>query len=263
LRLEKIFKYVGLIAVAGIALSLVVELALGLRGQYVFNPNFLILGLNLSILCVVSFVVAYLSAKGYLLTGSLTLLIIMNAFVVIGVFAIANGLFATFSLSNEAITTTTLGLTLFSVLQFLSSVQASFRSASIGSEHRKGRLAATTIVALSLSGIILVLTALNTFPAFFINGKGVTLVDQIFYPLVALFFLVASMLYLKEYRKSKSSVLYWYILALLLDTIGAFGIMLQVNFGDIVAWTGRLGIYFGTIYFLIALLSTREKSAEV
>jgi hypothetical protein len=57
-------------------------------------------------------------------------------------------------------------------------------------------------------------------------------------------------------------VLYWYTLALVLDAIGAFGVTLQVRFSDIVVWTGRVGLYVATIYFLIAMLSSRKDNSE-
>jgi hypothetical protein len=63
--------------------------------------------------------------------------------------------------------------------------------------------------------------------------------------------------------KSKSNVLYWFTLALVLEAIGTFGVTLQVRFSDIVVWTGRLGIYFATVYFLIALLGSRKDKEGV
>jgi len=235
---------------------------LGLRGQYVFSSAFLILGINLVIVCGVSFVVAYLSAKGYLLTGSLTLLFIMTAFVLIAIVSIASGLFATFS-PNGSVTVVAIGLLLFSALQVLSSVQTSFRSVPFGSEHRKTRWALACIASICLVGLLSFLIWLNFFPAFFINGIGVTLMDQAVYAIVVFLFCLSSGLFLWQYSKIKSNVLYWYTLALALDAMGSFGLTLQVRFSDIVVWTGRLGLYIGTIYFLIALLSSRKHSGEV
>ncbi len=262
MRLKSINKYVGLIPVAGIALSLIAELALGLRGQYVFNPALLLLGLNLTIICGVSFIVAYLSAKGYLFTGSLTLLFILMAFFLISSISITSGLFATFS-PNDSVTVVAIGLLLFSALQLSSSFQASFRSAPLGSEHRKIRLASASLVVVLLVGLISLLIWLKVFPSFFINGIGVTLVDQTVYATVVLLFSLSSILFLRQYLKSKSNVLYWYTLALMLDAIGSFGLTLQVRFSDIVVWTGRLGLYIASIYFLVALLSTKKDNSDV
>jgi hypothetical protein len=55
-----------LIPIAGIALALIIELALGLRGQYVFNSAIIRIGINVVLVSVILFVVAYLSAKALL-----------------------------------------------------------------------------------------------------------------------------------------------------------------------------------------------------
>ena len=250
----------GLIPVVGIALALVLELALGLRGHYVFSSTYLLLGLNLTIVCGISFVIAYLSAKGYLSTGSLTLLLITMAFILIAIVSIASGLFATYS-PNGSVTVIAIGLLVFSAMQLSGSIQGSFRSIPIGSEHRNIRLTLACVGASLLSGLISLLIALKVFPAFFVNGVGVTLTDQIVYSAVVLLFSLSSALFLRQYLKSKSNVLYWYTLALIADALGSFGVTLQVRFSDIVVWTGRLGLYGAIIYFLIALLSSREDNS--
>ena len=259
---KSINKYVGLIPIAGIALSLVLELALGLRGQYVFNPLFLRIALNVILVAVICFFVSYLSAKGYLFTGSLTLLIITMAFVYISIVSIIIGWLSNFS-ANWGVTLNGLDLLLFSALQLFASFQASFRSVPFGSEHRKVRLALACAAAVFLSGLLSLLTVLKVFPTFFINGVGVTLTDQVVFSTSVLLFSLSSALFLRQYLKSKSNVLYWYTLALVLDAIGAFGITLQLRFSDIVVWTGRLGLYLATVYFLIALLSSRKDNNEV
>jgi hypothetical protein len=251
-----------LIPVVGLAVTLAIELALGLRGQYVFNSALLILALSIAVLCVGGFVVTYLSAKGYLLTGSLTLLFITLAFIVAVGGAIVSAVFANFS-ANESVTAAAIALLLFSALQLLSSVQASFRSVPIGSEHRKFRLILASSGVFVLFLIMALLIGYGALPSFFMNGIGVTLVDQVVYAIVVLFFGVGSVLFLRQYLKSNSNVLYWYTLALVLDAIGAFGLTLQVRFSDIVVWTGRLGIYLAIVYFLIALRSSRKNSGDV
>ena len=243
-------------------MALVIELALGLRGQYVFNPPYLILGLNIAIVGGVSFIVAYLSGKGYLATGSLTLLLITLSFIAIGTMDSVSGWYANF-VPNWAVTTAAIGLLLFSVLQIFGSFQGSFRSVPIGSEHRKTRLTIACLVVFFLSVILSLLIGVNVFPAFFVNGVGVTLTDRIVYAVVIFLFSLNCVLYLRLYFKTKSNVLYWYALALGLDAIGLYGLTLQVRFSDVVVWTGRLGTYIATIYFLIALLSTRKENSEV
>ena len=255
---KSINKYVGLIPVIGVSLSFVIELALGLRGQYVFNSVIVRIGINVILLATICFVIAYLSAKGYLITGSISLLIITMAFVYICLVTVIIGWIATLS-PNWGVTLNGIDLLLFSGFLLLSSFQSSFRSVPIGSEHRKTRLTLACTAAISLGIVVSSLTILNFFPTFFINGTGVTFIDQIVFSISVLLFAVNSVLFLRQYLKSKSDVLYWFTLALVLEAIGTFGVTLQVRFSDIVVWTGRLGIYIATVYFLIALLSSRKE----
>jgi len=99
--LKKINKYVGLFPVSGIAIALAIELALGLRGQFVFNSTALILAFAIIVLCGVGSIVAYLSAKSYLLAGSLTLLFITASFIAEIGGAITSSWFAIFSPNGQ------------------------------------------------------------------------------------------------------------------------------------------------------------------
>ena len=261
-ELKNIDKYAGLIPIIGIALALIVELTLGLRGQYVFNSDFVRIGINIVLLSVICFAVAFLSAKSYLFTGSLTLLLITVSFTYICLVTVIIGFLASFS-PNWGVTLNGIDLFLFAALQLASSYQASFRSVPIGSEHRKVRLMLAVSAAIFLGILMASLTVLNVFPVFFVNGVGVTLTDQIVFSIIVLLFAINSALFLRLYLMSKSNVLYWYTLAMLIEAIGSFGLTLQIRFSDIVVWTGRIGIYVATVYFLIALLSARKENNEV
>lgn len=57
-------------------------LGLGLKGQYTFNPHYLLLALTLIFYLLVTPIVSYISAKGYLANGSLMLLFVSLAFFV-------------------------------------------------------------------------------------------------------------------------------------------------------------------------------------
>ena len=84
-------KKLGLIPVVALTSMLAVMLGLGLRGQFVFNPPYLLLVISLTLISAVGFIVAYLSAKSYLATGSLALLLLSTAFVVQSVYLLEAG----------------------------------------------------------------------------------------------------------------------------------------------------------------------------
>jgi len=230
-----------------------------MRGQYVFNPPYLLLVISLTLVSAVGFIVAYLSAKSYLATGSLALLLLSMAFVVQSVVPIGSGWASTFS-PSATVAMAALGLLVGSVVQLFAAIQASFRSVPIGSEHRKARLTIVCFIAVLLSLIIVFLPFSSGFPSLFVNAAGVTMINQVIYAVAIGVFLIGSFLFMRLYSRSKSSTLYWYSLALLLWGIGTFGVAWQLRFSDVVAWTGRLGWYVGSLYYLIALRSAPKET---
>lgn len=256
---ENINKYIGLVPVVAIAVLLAALLGLGLKGQYVFNPPYLLLALTFLFYFLVTPIVAYVSAKGYLANGSLTLLYVSMAFFVGVPFALASGIYT--SVPNVTVTLAGLGLLVSSAFQLFGAAQASFGSVSVGSERRKVRLTLAVIGVLAVSVLIILLGVLGVFPPFFITGAGVTFADEVVYTCVVLFFLVGSLLYLRLYLKSKSVTLYTYGLGLLLYCFGSFGMTQQVVFGDATAWVGRISTYIGLVYFLFALLRSPKKAS--
>ena len=99
-----------------IAVALAIELTLGMRGQYVFNPPFLILVTGLIFITGVGLIVAYLSAKSYLATGSLVLILFSMAFVVQSIVPIGSGLASLFS-TSATVAIAALGLLVGSIIQ--------------------------------------------------------------------------------------------------------------------------------------------------
>jgi hypothetical protein len=254
-------KKLALIPVVAILLVLASMLDLGLKGKYVFNSPYLLLILTFVFYWLVTPVVAYISAKGYLTTGSLTLLFVSLAFFVGVPFSIATGITAVSS-PNETVTLGALGFLVSSAFQFLGAAQASFGSVQVGSEGRKRRLMIAFTGVSAISGLIILLDLLGRFPAFFVENSGVKLVDLVVYGFVILFFIVGGLLYLRLYFRAKTDILYTYSLALMLYGIGSFGITQQLVFGDAVVWVGRIATYIGLLYFLFALIGGRQENGS-
>jgi hypothetical protein len=253
----RINRKLGLIPVVAVVLALALLLGLGLKGHYVFNPPYLLLTLSVVFYFLVTPIVTYISAKAYLTTGSLTLLFVSLAFLVGIPFSIAGAIAS--SVPNQSVKVAALGLVVSSFFQFSASLQASFGSVPIGPENRRLRLPVSFIAVLALSVIIIILAFTGVFPVFFVQNAGVTFIDEVFYGAIIFFFLVGSLLYLRIYLKSESSTLYVYSLGLLLYAIGSFGMSQQVVFGDAVVWVGRVSTYIGLLYFLYALIGSRNR----
>jgi hypothetical protein len=230
-----------------------------MRGQYVFNPPFLILAMGLIFITAVGLIVAYLSAKSYLATGSLVLLFFSMAFIVQSIASVGSSLTSLFS-PSATVGIAALGLLVGSLMQLFAAAQASFRSALIGSEHRKLRLIIAGTIASFLSLLAVFLPFLPGFPLLFVNAAGVTLLNQIIYASTIVVFVLGSFLFMRLYFHSKSSALYWYSLALLLWGVGTFGVMWQLRFSDIVAWTARSSWYIGSLYYLVSLQRAKKET---
>jgi hypothetical protein len=253
-------RLVALVPVAALGVLLAAVLGLGLKGQFVFNPPYLLLALTFLFYFLVTPVVAYVSARGYLATGSLTLLYVCMAFLVGVPFALATGLVA--SEPNVTVTLAALGLLVSSAFQFVGALQTSFGSVAIGAERRGSRLAVAVVGVLALSMAVIALGLLGVFPAFFVSGSGVTFLDEAVYTCVILLFLLSGLLYLRVYVRGRSRTLYVYGLALLLYSLGSFGMTQQVVFGDVLAWAGRVCTYVGLLYFLFALLRSPATASD-
>jgi hypothetical protein len=257
LELGSINKTLALIPVAAIFLTLTLMLALGLKGQFVFNSPIALLILTILFYLLVTPIVAYISAKSYLATGSLTLLFVSLAFFVGIPFSIS--IAAATSIPDLTVALGALGLLVSSTFQLSGAAQASFGSVPVGSEHRRLRLISVFLAVSVVCVMIVLFGFLGVYPTFFVNNVGITLADTVVYGFIISFFLAGGLLYMRLYLKSKSKTLFFYSLGLILYALGSFGITQQVVFGDAVVWVGRLSTYFGLIYFLYALLGSRQR----
>ena len=68
-------------------------------------------------------------------------------------------------------------------------------------------------------------------------------------------FAASSILFMRLYRDSKTGILFWYSMALALTAIGLAAFYFGRTVGDPIAWTGRIAVYLGGIYSLIAVWS--------
>jgi hypothetical protein len=92
------------------------------------------------------------------------------------------------------------------------------------------------------------------------DAQGSTLISQTIYTVVIIVFLVGSFLFVRLYLRSKSSTSVLILLCTVTLGIGIFGVMWQLRFSDIVAWTGRLGWSAGNLHYLIALRNAPKET---
>jgi len=91
-------------------------------------------------------------------------------------------------------------------------------------------------------------------PVFFIQGIGATALRQFMLGGAIVLFATSSLLFIRLYFKSKSDVLYWYSLAMVLITESLFSWFFAKAAGSPISWAGRVAVYLSAIYFLVAIL---------
>ena len=71
-------------------------------------------------------------------------------------------------------------------------------------------------------------------------------------------FSIACTVFVWQYIQSKSSVIYWYSLALVIITAGLFGQLFADQFSGVLLWLTRVMGYIGGAYFFIALYALKN-----
>lgn len=244
-------KRLGAIAVPAFAITIISLGSLGIEA--LFNPPLLC-----SILCTVfvggtSFVVAFLSARSYLISGSVTLLLQGAAVLAFG-FAFLLGVWVPGGLggSNVFMTVHSIGALLGGALHALSVIVARSATRMISRFRELG-------MSLSYFGVLVFITfiAIASFqaaiPTFFIDGVGSTPLQRVVLGTAIALFAFSSILYMRQYSESKSEIVYWYSLALALIALGLFSWLLARNSASPVMWAGRFAIYLGGAYFLVSV----------
>jgi hypothetical protein len=249
--------FIGLITIFDMILPSSAQLGSGLR----FEPAYLNAILYTIFVSITSFLVAYISLKSYLQTGSIVLLLLGSASLALGSTSILGTWLANLpGQLNAGITIVNSGALCASTFHLagggLTTTSASLEN---GAKMRKplslvayaGVLSFTTLLSVaSLDGLV---------PLFFVLGVGQTPLRMAVVGSSAGLFAVSSLLFARLCFTSKSNTLYWYFLALGMTSVGTLAIFFGRAPGDPISWTGRAAQFLGGIYFLQAVLTTFRK----
>ena len=238
-------------------IALIVTLAI-LDIRVVLEPPLLLPILNTVFLSVIAYVVAYLSVKSYLTTGSLSLLLLGGGVLVFGSGnQVAGWLRDALGGANAVMTIHNTGALFGSAFHLLGAVSI---LAAVTSEQvwrrRKLKVMLAYVGVLAFTAVLTIAVLQGAIPFFFIWGIGPTPLGQGVLGTAAALFAISSLLFMRAFFKSKSDFLYWYSLALALIAVGLTSVFLQKAVGSPFGWAGRYAQYLGSIYFLIALSTT-------
>lgn len=250
MRLGKRFGYASFLILLSM---IVIGFFIDTSREYVFNPPYLLLTLNIIFLTGTNTLVAVISAKSYLSYGSLNILLLGCAVLVSGSAALTSA-WASGTSANANVTIYSLSVLISSELQVLSAIMTSTESRSDESFNRKAMLAATYSAAIILVAVITATATSGFTPAFF-TETGPTPLRQMVIGLTVLFFSLSCLLFSILHFKSKSQGLFWYSLALGTIVMGLFGSLLVEHFNSTLSWLTRLAQYVGGLYLFAAVES--------
>jgi hypothetical protein len=103
-------------------------------------------------------------------------------------------------------------------------------------------------------------------PDFFVSGVGPTLIREQVLGLAILLFSYSSIILMRNYSRSRDSILFWFSLGLASISIGFLSAFFGSFPGGPFSWLGRISLAVGGIYFLVAIAlayrGTRRKEAD-
>ncbi len=231
----------------------------------VFEPPLLLPVLNTLFVSVVSFAVAYISAKSYLRTGLPNVLLLGCGVLTFGVGNLIAGWLITFpGAPNINVTVHNTGALLGSLFH---AVGAMLPLPEIGAENVSKRRNFGAILIypgiLVFMALVTIASLRGAIPPFFTQGVGPTPLRQGVLGSAVALFAIASFLFMRHYFRLKVDFLYWYSLALALIAAGLSAVFLQKAVGSPIGWAGRSAQYFAGVYFFVAVLNvTRGARAK-
>ena len=257
---------IGLIPIVVLVASFGTEFLLGVNGSLYNQPVIALLLQFVFVFCV-GIVVAIISARAYILSGSTNILFLGLASLIFGTMLVISqwALTPSFGLSlttNQAITIGNMGVLLASVSVLFSAVLTSLPlEGHWPNPSHKGLVLTSYCIVLTVILVVIVEISNGVFPTFFISGVGSTLIREVVLASSMLFLVVTGAVYGWRYIKSRSPILYWYTLAIVLFMFGIVGSYYTVKIGDAINWGARISFYLMGAYLLLAVRS-RNHTAD-
>jgi signal transduction histidine kinase/PAS domain-containing protein len=245
----------GLLPVLGLALSIGTMFLFNLGEGPVFVSPDLLLALNTLFLTGSGALISVISARSYLKDGSTSLLLLGMATAAGGAAAAIAGWAAGISV-NDNVGIFNSGFLISGGLQLLSAVVTTTGATSFEPKNRRTILALGYLGAVGSVAVVSALIFLGLSPQFY-GPAGMTLTRQWVIFTVTLFFASSAAMFALHYSRSKSPVIYWYTLALVLMAISMFGLATYTKPNALFNWIARVAYYGAGLYFLAGLLRAK------
>jgi len=221
----------------------------GIGEELIYQSVLLEVVLNVFLVLAVSIVVARISVKSFLSTGSTNVLLLGTAVLAFGTMATLGGYVSSIDV-NKGIAVYSLGSLTAGCLHLASAI-LTYR----GSPRRTTRLKLR--VGVSYVGTIAFLTMLSVLAIESILPGGFGMPGSFAQRAAAAtslsLFTISALFFSRVYLRSHNPILYWYSLALWATAVGFLSFFGTKGNGDPLLWTGIASICIGSVYFLFSI----------
>ena len=234
--------------------------------QSIFNPPYLAFVLQLFFVFGIGLAVALVSAKSYIQTGALNILLLGSAILISSISftvsaAVLTPEFHSALPANQAVIMGNVGV-LISSLVLLVSAMVTWRGSQYNpGVSKKTMLVVSFLISIVTVSVISVFSVLNLFPVF-LTSSGPTLLRLVVLALTTIFYFASSVLFGWQYVRAKSQVVYWFSLALALFGTAYLAGVLTIHLGSAMTWISRLALYLSGAFLLFALLGPEGKTEK-
>ena len=202
--------------------------------ELIFDPPLLIIMLITVLVSGMAFAVTYVSARSYMTTGLVNIVLLGAGVLAVGTGCLGVWLRGLPGGTNLLVTTHNIGMMTGSVLCFASVTSPAVKQLNVS--KLKLNLAAGYAGVLAFMGVDTVLAIRGAFPLFFIEGTGHTYPSQIALATSAILFAVSSNIAMRTHLRSKKRFPYWYSLARGLFAVGNFIFLFARFVSDLLGW---------------------------
>ena len=223
-----------------------------------FEPAWLLPLTNTLFVTVVCFVIAFIAARNYRMSGRGQVLLLGCGVFAFGVAAVLAAFLRSVpgTGANLNVTVYNTGALVAAIFHFIAAlILLSGISPETGSK-RKGLWAVGTYAGLAVfMALFTTASVRGMVPPFFVQGAGPTLLRQEVLGTADVLFAFSFLIFIGTYLRNRETFLYWYASALALTSISLTGFFMESAIGSPIGWASRFSQYLGGIYFLIAVLS--------
>jgi hypothetical protein len=254
----RMLRFIGAASVpVFIALIIIIRI---LAPKVSFEIPFLIPILNTALTGVASLIIAYFSARSYTSSGFYTLLLLGCGTLMYGLTSSIGGwLEVTNGGSNTLMAVQNTGAFIASILHLACAGLTLRKTSLVTSKHRALRIAVDYLIIIIFAVVFAAACLEGMVPPFYIGETGPTLLRRWVLGTASILFSLSSILFMKSYFASKSTLLYWYSLGLAMISVALCSFYLQHTVGDAFGWTGRTAQYVGSLHLFVAVLTTLKR----